>query len=87
MTDQNNRAPEEIVAEANELEKMIVDHIASGPYHGRDARLVVSGLLASAARVGLAFQIPPAQFFALVGGMNTGYVAGLTQDGRTPAND
>jgi hypothetical protein len=87
MTDQDNRPPEEIVAEANELEKMIVDHVASGPYHGRDARLVATALLAGAARVALAFRLPPEVFFALVGGMHTAYVNGLVQDDRTPAND
>jgi hypothetical protein len=87
MTNQDNRPPEEIVAEANELEKMVVDHIASGPYHGRDARLVATALLAAAARVSLAFRLPPEVFFALVSGMNTGYVSGLLRDDRTPAND
>jgi hypothetical protein len=87
MTDQENRAPEEIVREANEIEKMIVDHVASGPYNGRDARLIATGLLAAAARVALAFEIPPATYFALVGGMHSGYVNGLLRDDRTPAND
>ena len=83
---QDNRPPEALVAEANELEKMVVDHIASGPYHGRDARLVVTALLAASARVALAFQLPPEVYFALVGGMHTGYVNGLREE-RVPAND
>lgn len=87
MTDQTDRAPEEIVREANELEKMIVDHIASGPYHGRDARLVTTALLAAAARVALSFRVPPDMFFQLVAGMHTGYVNGLARADRAPAND